>query len=398
MPTLVRDRLTWLTFAQLGTWGYFLYGFGPAVPLLRDEQGVSRGVSGLHGTAMAAGTLLAGVLFAPLVARLGRAATMRVGLAGTVVGPLVFCSASALPVTLVGALICGVFGSVLVNSSVSILTAHHGLAGPAAISEANAVAAGVGLLAPLVLSGSIWLGLGWRPGLLLAAAGAATGWVVSYRTPGHGRDEPASVATVEVGPLPRRYWLAWMVLGFCVSIEFCLTIWSADVLRAQLGASSSVATLAVTMVVTGMFVGRVVGGRLALRLDTRRLLLGAMVLTAAGFAVFWFATVIWLALVGLVVTGSGIALHFPLGMARAIEVSDGRPDLATSRVSLAVGLATGLGPFALGALADRVGPHTAFLLVPGLIAAAAGCLLLTGRPGRAATVTGPGRPVRPVRA
>ena len=383
MATLVRDRLTWLTFAQLGTWGYFLYGFGPAVPLLRDEQGVSRGVSGLHGTAMATGTLLAGVVFAPLVARLGRAATMRLGLAGTVVGPVLFCSTPALPVTLTAALACGLFGSVLVNSSVSILTAHHGAAGPAASSEANAVAAGVGLLAPLALSGCVSLGFGWRPGLLLAPVAAGVTWVVSYRAPGHGRDAPTSVAVVESGPLPRRYWLAWAVLGFCISIEFCLTIWSSDVLRTHLGASSSVATLAVTMIVSGMFVGRLVGGRLALRFDTRRLLLGALAVTAAGFAVFWFATVVWLALAGLVLTGSGIALHFPLGMARAIEVSDGRPDLATSRVSLAVGLATGVGPFAVGALADRVGPHTAFLLLPGFIAAATVCLVLTGRPGGA---------------
>ena len=46
---LHRDRLTWLVYLQLGCFGYFLYGFGPTVSLLRDEQGISRTLSGLHG-------------------------------------------------------------------------------------------------------------------------------------------------------------------------------------------------------------------------------------------------------------------------------------------------------------------------------------------------------------
>ena len=50
---LERDSLTWLMYAQLGCYGYFIYGLGPTLSLLRDEQGVSRSVAGLHGTARA---------------------------------------------------------------------------------------------------------------------------------------------------------------------------------------------------------------------------------------------------------------------------------------------------------------------------------------------------------
>ena len=56
---LDRDRLTWLAYLQVAAYGYFLYGFGPTVSLLRDEQGISRTLSGLHGTALAVGALLA---------------------------------------------------------------------------------------------------------------------------------------------------------------------------------------------------------------------------------------------------------------------------------------------------------------------------------------------------
>ena len=65
VPRLTRDRTTWLIYAQLGLWGFFLYGFGPVVPLLRDEQGTSAAVASLHSTAIAVGALLGGALFAP---------------------------------------------------------------------------------------------------------------------------------------------------------------------------------------------------------------------------------------------------------------------------------------------------------------------------------------------
>jgi hypothetical protein len=59
---LVRDRTTWLIYAQLGIYGYFLYGFGPVVPLLRDEEHTSRAVASLHSAALAVGAVVGGSL------------------------------------------------------------------------------------------------------------------------------------------------------------------------------------------------------------------------------------------------------------------------------------------------------------------------------------------------
>src|SRR5436190_19878511 len=66
---LNRDRLTWLAYGQFAAFGYFFYGFGPVVPLLRVEQHTSRGVAGLHGTAFALGGMLGGALAPWLVRR-----------------------------------------------------------------------------------------------------------------------------------------------------------------------------------------------------------------------------------------------------------------------------------------------------------------------------------------
>jgi fucose permease len=187
------------------------------------------------------------------------------------------------------------------------------------------------------------------------------------------------------GPLPARYWLAWTVLVLCIGVEFAMTFWAGDGLREHTGASPAAATAGVTAIVAGMFAGRLAGGRLALRVRPGRLLLGAVGLAAAGFAVFWVSTATVPAMAGLAVCGLGISLQFPLGAALAVAASGGRPDRGAGRLSFAAGVASGVAPFALGALADRVGTHAAFLLVPVLLAGAAGCILLTLRatPARA---------------
>ena len=46
-----------------------------------------------------------------------------------------------------------------------VLTARHGPAAPAALTEANAVCAGAGILAPLVIGASVDAGGGWRPAM-----------------------------------------------------------------------------------------------------------------------------------------------------------------------------------------------------------------------------------------
>jgi fucose permease len=132
-------------------------------------------------------------------------------------------------------------------------------------------------------------------------------------------------------------------------------------------------------VVGGMCVGRFAGSRLVLRVPGTTVMLGALALSGVGFAMFWVATAPWLALIGLVVLGLGDALHYPLGMALAVEHSAGQPDLAAARASYALGVSFGVAPFVLGAVADRIGPHLAFLLLPAFLAMSATTMLALRR-------------------
>jgi predicted MFS family arabinose efflux permease len=377
--TLVRDRTTWLIYAQLGVWAYFLYGFGPVVPLLRDEQQVSRTVAGLHGTAFAVGGVVGGALLPWLVRRLGRHVLIWSGIAGICLSVLGFWVSHGLPYTLGFAVLAALSGTCAVNGMVAALSDHHGPAGPASISEANAVAAAVGLVAPLVVGASVAAGLGWRPGLAavlgLVALIALVAVLLRVRVPvARVPVARAPLSTVDSPlrtPLPRRFWLVWTSLIATGSVEASLNLWVADVLRTHAHVPAGVATAATSAMIGGLVVGRLVGGRLVLRLPATSVLLGSLGLAAAGFGVFWLAAVPWLGLAGLVVCGLGISMHYPLGMALAVEHSAGQPDLATARTSYALGLAFGVAPFLLGAVADRTGPHTAFLLLPAFLAVSA---------------------------
>jgi predicted MFS family arabinose efflux permease len=366
---LHRDRRTWLTYAQLGTYGYFLYGFGPALTLLREDVGFSRTVAGLHGTALAVGALLAALCVAPLSVRFGRTAMIWAGLVLLCLGVAIFTAFTAVPLTLFGSFVTSFGGSFVVTCSSTVLAAVHHESGPAAITEANAVAAGVGAIAPLVVGASVAVSLGWRAAVLVVIPIVAVEAVAGRRAAVVPRPEPA-YGGGRAARLSRRYWVSWVVVTAGIGVEFCLALWSADLLQHRTSLSRAAAAASVTALVAGMAVGRTFGGRLALRLPLDRLLVGAVGVNAVGFAVFWLATWPLLAIAGLAVAGLGVALYFPLGLARAIGASEGRPDQASARVGLGAALASGGGPFVLGALADHIGIHAAMLVVPALLVVA----------------------------
>ncbi len=380
---LVRGRATWALYSFFAAWGWFLYSFNPSVPLIGEDLGVSAAVAGFHGTALAAGTVVAGVLQARLVARLGRRRTILLG-SGLVVLALLLVSVSgSLVGTLGGAVLAGLGGSLLVNAANVALDDMHGRAAGAAITEANALGAFVGALAPLTLGAVVAAGLGWAPAvlvtvvLLLGASLALPDVPEPSATPGAGAAGGSDTH------LPARYWWAWGVLVSLIAVEFSYTVWGTTLVAQRTGVSVGEATGTLTVLVLGLGLGRLVGSRLALRFPPGMLLLGAILLTAVGWALLWTATSLAAAVVALAVSGLGMALHFPLGVTRSLEAAAGKPDLASGRISLGGGLAVGAAPFVLGALTDAVGVQRAFLLVPALLALAAGLLVagrLTARP------------------
>jgi fucose permease len=375
--SLVRDQLTRAAYSYFAMWGWFLYSFGPLVPLLRHEQGTSRAVAGLHGTLLAAGALTSGAVTLPLVRRFGRRSVMllacgitTVGLALLVIGPGPWATVPAMLVT-------GLGGAIGLNAVNPVLADHHGDLGAGAIGEANAVASTAGVVAPLGVGLSVALGLTWRGATLVTVPLLLVVAVLLVRAPPVAAFDPGvSTAEGAKGPPPRAFWLAWGVLVACVGTEFCCTFWSADQLRTHVGLGAGSASAAVSALLVGMAIGRFSSVPLTARWSVDRLLVATIGLALAGWALMWTAGALVLALLGLLLLGLGLALQFPLSLVRVMAESGGRPDTANALASVGTGLASGIAPFALGALADQVGAHDGFLLVPGLLASAAVLLAL----------------------
>jgi len=129
-------------------------------------------------------------------------------------------------------------------------------------------------------------------------------------------------------------------------------------------------------------VGRLVVGALARTRSPLGLFLIGVAVTAAGWALVWLSTSPVAAVGGLLVVGLGVAGQYPLGASMVMALSGGQPDRAVAVMGIGVGLASGLGPFTLGALADRLGVQIAFLVVPALCFAAAGFVTAGQRWGR----------------
>ncbi|GAA2402830.1 hypothetical protein Cme02nite_43440 [Catellatospora methionotrophica] len=438
MPRLSRDLATWLIYLQLGLWGYFNYGFGPIVPLLRDEQGTSAAVAGLHSTAIAVGAVAGGALYPHLSRRFGRGQVLwacQAVIAACVLGYVLLPAYFAVTIGLT--IVTATAGIAAIGGIVSALSERHGPAGPAAISEANAVACAAGLVAPLVIGAAMRAGLGWRAGLALLVAlialVAALAKIKGVRIPSglpanppltlatDGRafaDAAGPVAPLEGGraprdaadpaasggapaavvtdglptaiepqivsaasavplakggrpPLPTAYWLAWGMMTVTGAVEVVLSMWTAEVLRDQVGMSPGGATAVMSAIVGGMFAGRLAGARIALRLPSIPLYLGALVLSLAGFALFWSAGSAVTAVAGLVVVGLGNAMHYPLAISLAVAAAPGQADRAAGVASYSMAVSFGAGPLLLGLVADQVGAHAAFLFIPVLIAGAA---------------------------
>jgi predicted MFS family arabinose efflux permease len=377
---LVRDRPTWLIYLQLGTFATFLYGLSAALPLLRADQRTSATVAGLHGTAMALATIAAGLALPLLTRRFGRRATSWIGIAGMNAGVLLVLPTDSLVLTLLGYGLSGGFGSVMLYTSMAALSDHQGAAGPAALSEANAVGVVVGMTVTFGLSVVAQTALGWRAALLVTPIASALLAVTMGRTWTRASPREAASPVAAIAHAPGwRFHLAGAVLFCCVALEFSFNLWAAELFADRTGLSTATAATALTAFMAGMAAGRFAGTQLALRLPPVPLFAGALALTLAGWLLFWASTQPVLSYAGLVVSGLGVSLHFPLALTALIDGAGGRADRAAAASPIWAGAAMAVGPLALGALADGFGTGTAFLMVPVFIALAVAGVLSSSR-------------------
>jgi len=364
-----RDRFFWVVAVQTAIVNFYLGGFGPAQSLLQEDQKTSLTIAGLHGTAMGVASVFAGWANPRIAHRFGRSKSSWIGLSIFIAGLTLFVVSPPVYITIPATLITGFGVSVVINSMLTKMSAHYGKSAEVAIPQANGIAS-VGFVIGTALIGTIAIAFPtlWRLGLLLALPVTIILFLL-----GKEKDEEDHVPDEEGpqgGKLSRNFWIAWFGFVACISSEFATSFWAAALLKERVESTAAISTVAIVALGTGMGVGRWYGGLLLknLKLDTQ--LLSVIAMQFMGFLGFWLSHNMVISLACLFAVGLGISMQFALSSIRLIGLSDGRPDLAIGRASLAAGTAIAGAPFLLGILGDKFDISRAYIMVFVLIAIA----------------------------
>ena len=366
-----RDRFFWVVAVQTAVVNFYLGGFGPAQSLLRADQGTSLTIAGLHGTAMGVASIIAGWANPRIAHKYGRSKASWIGLSIFIIGLTLFVVSPPVYITIPATLITGFGVSVVINTMLTKMSGHYGKAAEVAIPQANGVAS-AGFVTGTALIGTIAIAYPnlWRLGLLLALPVTLVLFFVGREK--DAEDHVPDSDGPQGGKLSRRFWISWFGFVACISSEFATSFWAAALLKDRVGSTAAISTVAIVALGTGMGIGRWYGGLVLknLKLDTQ--LLSIIALQFVGFLGFWLSHNMFISLASLFAVGMGISMQFALSAIRLISLSDGRPDLAIGRASLAAGTAIAGAPFLLGILGDNFGISRAYIMVFALIAIAFG--------------------------
>jgi MFS family permease len=367
-----RDRATWSAYLLLTFLTLQVSLIGPIMPFLRSEMGLTYAEGALHTSAFALGMMMAGFLCGPLERRVGRKSAMAIGALGLAIGFTMITMAPTPVLSIIGAGLMGLIGSMVVVFVPLVLMSVHGPQTDQAISESNFMSYIGALLAPI----AVWFFAGvisWKAvGVISWAIALASIFALrkSYITPD---SHPSSKAA---SPLGRSYWAYWTLLGLSVGVEFCFSVWGASFLEKISGLTRDNAIIGSTLFAFGVLCSRLAGIFIVQRIGPWRLAFVSLLIAMVGFFVFWLSSTASFVLIGLAISGLGVANLFATTLTLALAAEPNNSAKAAARTPITTGLAIILTPLVLGALADHVGLFAGYAIVPFLILLGMAALIL----------------------
>ena len=382
-----RDRFTWLAYLMLAYYAYLQSSLGPLMPFLGDELDLSYTVRAFHLSAFALGMILAGLTADAAARRFGRQRVFWAG-GGLMALAAVFLTIFRSPPLTIGtSLAMGCLGSYLLVMLQAGLSDRHQSYRATALTEANVASSITAALAPVLISQTEGLGLGWRTAILIGASA----WVLlafTFSREHIPQQTPAAQGAASGnGRLPRTFWLYWLVIVCSVAIEWCMVFWGAEFLNQVVGLTKVDASGTMAVFLIAMVIGRAGGSFLTRRITPTRLLSGAIVLVLVAFPAFWLTTEPPLSIAGLFFAGLGVANLFPMTLAAASNAAAAQITKVSARISLAGGIAILVVPQVLGSAADQIGIHAAFGIAGALIVGTLILILTANRAAARANVT-----------
>jgi MFS family permease len=246
------------------------------------------------------------------------------------------------------------------------LIAEQGGAADKAMSRWTLFAAAGDVVTPLVVAGTLKLGVSYRGALVVIAAVLVAQATAVARRGGPAVDvlsdeDEASAPLREVlsrGLRRGRLW-AWLLgAAFCTLLDEIVAALASLRLRVDLGASEAAAAACLAAFSSGSTLGAIATERLVGRASPRAILLGSAAACAASLVLVLLAPSPALTTLALVPLGASAAPHYTLAKARAYEAVPESPGLVNAAAQAFVVLDL-VAPLALGLVADRRGLRAA---------------------------------------
>lgn len=375
-----RVALSFGTFILVGVYDGVI---GVLLPSIILAYGLTKATVSLIFPASAAGYLLAALNSGALLARLGRRRLLALGAGLWTVGLLTVGMAPPFAVIPV-AVFCAGFGVAIIDAGLNAYIA--GLPRGAGLLNYLHAFYGVGaLLGPALATFVLLNGLGWNFTAIIIAAGislALVGYLTIFRgvdtapqqidqagqasqaSDGAGearRDENTAERRAERTLLAETLrspviWLCAIFLCVYVGVEVSLGSWTYSLLTEARRVAALPASRMISGYWVGLTLGRVALGHIADRAGPRRLIQLAIIGVALALVLVWFAPSVWLAALGLLLTGFCLGPIFPSSIALISQHVS--PRLQQSAIGFAASLGSmgaALFPFLAGMLAQRAG-------------------------------------------
>ncbi len=199
--------------------------------------------------------------------------------------------------------------------------------------------------------------------------------LASFRGEKHAEvAKTAGIGTVDTG---LAVTIALAALFFIyVAMETSVGGWAAELAKRLAKGSSGMTTLAPMFFYAGLMSGRAIAPLVLLRLHERRLVLGALILSAAGTAIVMASSTLNVAVLGVFLAGLGCASIYPIYIAWLSRWYGARAKHVGGFLFALASLGGAAGPWLVGTVSKYSGNLRMGLLVPLVSAITMICLVL----------------------
>lgn len=290
---------------------------GTVLPAMAEKYALTEAQSSLLVTFLPFGVLMGSLLFGPIADRFGYKLLLCLSTLFVALGLFGLARFDHFGMLRVSIFIIG-FGGGILNGETNAIVADI-YSGDKAASRLSilGVCYGFGALGVPLLVGMLSKFYSYETVLQWTAAVVMLCIVyfalVRFPTPKHKQGFPIKEA-VKLVKEPALILISF-ILFFQSGLEGVMNNWSTTYLI-NAGIGSEEALLALTALVIGITLARLVLSYLILKIDTLYILAGGMLLLACAISMLHYATVIWMGMASLFFAGAGLAGVFPIMIGR----------------------------------------------------------------------------------